>query len=74
MDPFCGPIIEQIFPKMNGLAHIKFQNFPGVIPRTTIAGGATPSRTHFQHVGREHKSAPIQLEQGASCSSPCVKG
>ena len=49
VDPRSVYFLTQIAPK-RGIWHQKSQKiFPGVIPRTSSAGGATPSRTNPQH-------------------------
>ena len=51
MDPFCGPIVAQILPKMHGLAY-KISKFSGQGPCAGVgAGGRRP----------QHKSAPMYI-------------
>jgi len=52
-----------VVTRMQDLVYaIGFQNFPGVIPRTSTAGGTTPSSTHLQPC----------LWPGAWCKRPGV--
>ena len=61
MDPFCGPIITQIFPKMHRLAYkIPKKNFQCNTPEPLLREEATPSHTQPQRPPNvEHKSAPV---------------
>jgi len=59
MDPFCGPIIAQIFPKMHGLAYKISKIFRGY------------PRTYSSSHNVEHKSAPMHgYQKVTGCSPP----
>jgi len=49
MDPFCRPIIAQIFPECT-VWHTQFPKFPGEISPDPTAGGGRPPPTPTQKV------------------------